>query len=161
MAQAIPATPHTRDLRAELHARIQNAPDEHAEAVLAAYEVLQGLHDRGVLELLRGALGSSDKVLEIAVDAARGPQSIRSLRNLLIVVNLLGEIDPALLGSLTSSVSQTLKTTAEPSAPPGLWGLLTSVLFNRDIRRALGKSVALLESVGRSLAPDARERPQR
>jgi hypothetical protein len=26
--------------------------------------VLQGLHNRGVLELLRGALGSSDKVLQ-------------------------------------------------------------------------------------------------
>jgi hypothetical protein len=28
----------------------ENAPLEHAEALLAAYEVLQGLHDRGVFE---------------------------------------------------------------------------------------------------------------
>jgi hypothetical protein len=36
------------DARAKLQARLQNAPLEHAEALLAAYEVLQGLHDRGV-----------------------------------------------------------------------------------------------------------------
>jgi uncharacterized protein YjgD (DUF1641 family) len=159
MAQAIPAAPRTRDLRAELHARIQNAPDEHAEAVLAAYEVLQGLHDRGVLELLRGALGSSDKILEIAVDAAREPQSIRSLRNLLVAAKLLGEVDPVLLGSLTNSVSQALKTTAAPSTPPGLWSLTASFLFNRDIRRALGFFRTLLEGVGRNLAPVTPERP--
>ena len=34
----------------ELNARLQQAPAEHAEALLSAYEVLQGLHDHGVLE---------------------------------------------------------------------------------------------------------------
>jgi hypothetical protein len=34
--------------------------------VLAAYEVLQGLHDRGVLELMRGTLGGSEKIPLIA-----------------------------------------------------------------------------------------------
>jgi hypothetical protein len=77
MARPIPLTLPVRDPRAELQLRLQNAPAEHAEAILAACEVLQGLHECGVLELARGALQSSDKVLEIAVDAAQSPQSIR------------------------------------------------------------------------------------
>src|SRR5438045_3681216 len=77
MARPIPLTLPVRDPRAELQSRLENAPVEHAEAVLAAFEVLQGLHDCGALDLARGALGSSDKVLEIAVDAAQSPQSIR------------------------------------------------------------------------------------
>src|ERR1700747_1617635 len=41
MAQPIPLEVPPRNPRAELHARLLNAPEEHAEAVLAAYEVLQ------------------------------------------------------------------------------------------------------------------------
>ena len=52
-----------RDPRVELRTRLENAPVEHAEALLAAYEVLQGLHDNGVLEILRGALGRATRFL--------------------------------------------------------------------------------------------------
>ena len=85
MASPISLDLSPRDAREALYSRLQNAPVEHAEAVLAAYEVLQGFHDRGVLELLRGALGSSDKVLEIVVEAIRTPESIRGIRNFLLL----------------------------------------------------------------------------
>src|SRR5437868_12777067 len=62
MAQPIPLELPARDPRAELQARLQNAPLDHAQALMAAYEVLQGLHDRGVFEMLRGALGSTNNV---------------------------------------------------------------------------------------------------
>ena len=70
MASPIPLELPRTDPRIALQARLQNAPAAHAEALLAAYEVLQGLHDRGVLDLMRSALGSGDEVLEIAVAAA-------------------------------------------------------------------------------------------
>src|SRR5580698_7148419 len=97
MAQPIPLELPARDPRAELQARLQNAPQEHAEALLSAYEVLQGLHDRGVFELLRGALGSSDKVIEIVVNAARTPEAIRGIRNIITLTNILGSIEPELV----------------------------------------------------------------
>ena len=81
MAQPIPLELPPRDPRAELQVRLQNAPLEHAEALLAAYQVLQGMHDRGVFDLMRGALGSSDHPLETFVQAAKSPESIRSIRN--------------------------------------------------------------------------------
>src|SRR5207245_9858928 len=85
-----------RDPREELSSRLNNAPLEHAEALLAGYEVLQGLHDCGVLELLRGLLGSGDKVLQIAIDVTRRPETVRAIRNMLVLVKTLGEIDPDL-----------------------------------------------------------------
>src|SRR3984893_10867415 len=54
MAQPIPLEIPPRNPRAELQSRLENAPEEHAEAVLAAYEVLEELHNRGVLEIMRG-----------------------------------------------------------------------------------------------------------
>ena len=37
--------------------RLRNAPAEHADALLSGYELLQTLHDRGVLSLLSGLVG--------------------------------------------------------------------------------------------------------
>src|ERR1700682_4911778 len=103
MALPIPLHLAPRDPREELNSRLQQAPLEHAEAVLAAYEVLQGLHDRGVLELMRGTLGGGDKILEQVVAVASGPESIRATRNLLLLVTMLGEIEPALPSDLTQA----------------------------------------------------------
>ena len=153
MARPIPLTLPVRDPRAELRHRLEAAPAEHAEAILAAYEVLQGLHDRGALDLLRGALGSSDKVLEIAVEAAQSPQSIRSLRNLLLLVNLLGAIEPEQLSRLTRTVPLALNAATQPTEPPGLWNLLSGFLWDRDIRRGLSAFKTLLQTFGRNLAP--------
>src|SRR5437660_10636958 len=104
MAQPIPLELPARDARVELQTRLQNAPVEHAQALLAAYEVLQGLHDRGALELMRGALGSSDKVIEIIVEASKTPESIRGIRNLIILTKILGSIEPELVEGFARSV---------------------------------------------------------
>src|SRR3981081_4794893 len=94
MAKPVPLQLPPRDSREELRSRLDRAPLEHADALLATYEVLQGLHDCGILELLRGLLGSGDKVLETAVDAARAPESVRAMRNLLVLYKALGATHP-------------------------------------------------------------------
>jgi hypothetical protein len=63
-------------------------------------EVLQGLHDRGILAALKGALGASDIVLESAVDVVNTPEGIRTMRNLLLLAKLVGNIEPELLGGI-------------------------------------------------------------
>ena len=148
-----------RDPRAELRSRLEAAPLEHAEALLAALEVLQGLHDRGALEIGRGLLGSSDRVLEIAVDLAKSPESIRGIRNLLLVANALGDIDPDHLAALTRPIPGAIRAMGSPQKkPPGLWKLGVGFLFDRDIRRALASGAALLRVIGRNLAGQDRPR---
>jgi uncharacterized protein YjgD (DUF1641 family) len=151
MAQTIPLELPARDARAELQTRLQNAPLEHAEALLAAYEVLQGLHDRGALELMRGALGSIDKVIEIIVDASKTPESIRGIRNILILTKILGSVEPELVESFARSVPEALAETkaCEPK-PPGFWGILKQ-FGNRDFRRGLVLINSMLVAFGRNL----------
>ena len=151
MAQPIPLHLAPRDLRNELNARVQQAPLDHAEAILAGYEVLQGLHDRGVLELMRGALGGGDKILEQVVAVASGPESIRATRNLLLLVTTLGEIEPALLSDLTRAIPKSLvQANAEESKPPGLFKLM-STFWNADFRRGLAAFNDLLVAFGKNL----------
>jgi len=151
MAQPIPLELPARDARAELQTRLQNAPLEHAEALLAAYEVLQGLHDRGALELMRGALGSGDKVIEIIVDASKTPESIRAIRNILILTKILGSIEPELVEGFARSVPEALaETKACDPKPPGFWGILKQ-FGNRDFRRGLVLINSMLVAFGRNL----------
>ena len=151
MARPISLHVAPRDPRDELNSRLQQAPMDHAEAVLAAYEVLQGLHDRGVLELMRGTLGGSEKILEQVVAIASGPESIRATRNLLLLVTTLGEIEPALLSDLTKAIPKALvQANAEESKPPGLFKLMAT-FWNKDFRRGLAACNDLLVVFGRNL----------
>src|SRR6266446_10085378 len=104
MSQPIRLEFPPRDARAELQSRLQDAPLQHAEALLSGYEVLQALHDRGVLDLLRGGLGSSDKVLSIVVDAAKTPEAIKATRNLLILSKVVFTLEPDLLENIAKAV---------------------------------------------------------
>ena len=152
MAQPIPLHLAPRDPRAELSSRLQQAPLDHAEAVLAGYEVLQGLHDHGVLELMRGTLGGSEKILEQFVAVASGPEAIRASRNLLLLVKALGEIEPALLGDLTRAVPKALvQANVEEAKPPGLFKLI-STFWNKDFRRGLAAFNDLLVAFGKNLS---------
>ncbi|HTV42477.1 MAG TPA: DUF1641 domain-containing protein [Candidatus Sulfotelmatobacter sp.] len=151
MAQPILLDVPVRDPRIELQTRLENAPLEHAEALLSAYEVLQGLHDRGVLDLMRGALGSSDKVLEIFVNAMNTPGSVRGIRNAIVLATILGEVEPELVESFARSLPEAIAVTkAHEAKPPGFWTILKQ-FGSRDFRRGLVLVNSLLEAFGRNL----------
>ncbi|HTL55619.1 MAG TPA: DUF1641 domain-containing protein [Candidatus Limnocylindrales bacterium] len=161
MAQPIPLQLPTRDPRAELQARLQNAPLDHAEALLSAYELIQSCHDRGVFELLRGAIGSSDKVLDIVVGALNTPESTRGIRNLIILAKTLGTIEPELVEGFARSLPEAIALTkASESKPPGFWGIVRK-FKNRNFRRGLVLVNSMLEAFGRNLRPEAATASQR
>jgi uncharacterized protein YjgD (DUF1641 family) len=85
-----------------------------------------------VLELMRGTLGGSEKILEQVVTVASGPESIRTTRNLLLLVTTLGEIEPALLSDITRAIPKALvQANVDESKPPGLFKLM-STFWNPD-----------------------------
>src|SRR6266446_3006140 len=122
MAQPIRLEFPPRNASAELQTRLQDAPLQHAEALLSGYDLLQRLHDRGVLDLLRGGLGSSDKVLSIVVDAAKTPEAINATRNLLILSKLVFAFEPDLLEDIARAVPNSLAQAREQK-PLSLWQL--------------------------------------
>jgi uncharacterized protein YjgD (DUF1641 family) len=150
MAEPILLNLPPRDPREALYRRLENAPQEHVEALLAAYDILQGLHDRGVLNLVKGALGSGDKVLQILVDAGNTPEVIRGIRNLMILARIFDGIEPELLEGLERAVREGLAEAKKPEAP-GFLRLLKKFL-SRDTRRVMATMASVLGSFGKSLA---------
>jgi uncharacterized protein YjgD (DUF1641 family) len=159
MAQPIPLDLPTRDPRQELQCRLQNAPAEHAEALLAGYEVLQALHDHGVLDLLRGALGAGNKIMEDAVVEADAPESIRAIRNTVIFIRTIGAMDPESLDAFFSAMPGALAE-AKTADPPGFWKILQK-FRGKDLRRGLAMVNAFLEGFGRNISCDRRCREEK
>jgi uncharacterized protein YjgD (DUF1641 family) len=141
MAQPILFDAPKRDVREELRRRLEQAPLDHAEAILAGLDVLQGLQDHGILEGLRGALGGSDRILEMAVDAANTPEAIRGIRSLIIMMKLLGSIDPDQLNSAIEG---------EEKEVPSLWAIGKQAT-TKDARRGMATAVGLLNVFGAAL----------
>jgi uncharacterized protein YjgD (DUF1641 family) len=151
MAQPIPFEPVKRDARDELSDRLDRAPLEHAEALLAAYEVLQRLHERGILDILKGALSAGDTLLETVVEVIKTPEAIRAVRNLLLLTQVMGSIEPELLAVVARAVPEGLANMyAKGAETPGLFSLLPK-FCSKDSRRAMGVAAELIESVGKGL----------
>jgi uncharacterized protein YjgD (DUF1641 family) len=151
MAQPIPLEIPPRNPRAELQSRLEHAPEEHAEAVLAAYEVLQQLYNRGVLEIMRGALMASDEILETVVDNVKTPEAIRAIRNLLFWRQILGSIEPEWFKGIFQAIPEGIaKATAERDQPVTLFGLLRR-FTSKDSLRGLAAAMDFLQAFGRHL----------
>ena len=161
MAQPIPLTIPPRDPRQELLDRLQQAPAEHAAAILDSYELLQQLHKHGVFTLIRGTLGATDKIVETAAAGANAPESIRAIRNAIILAKMLGSIDPEVLQGTCEAVSQTFGNAKSVAyEPPSLFGLFTS-FASRDLRRGMGLINSLLKNLAYQLQIRTAPGPQK
>jgi uncharacterized protein YjgD (DUF1641 family) len=149
MAKPIEIRPAATDAREELRCRLENAPVEHADALLSCYELVQQLHDTGVIDVLRGVLGAGDRVVEHAVSVVSQPETVRALRNLMVMGKILGSIDPELLHSVAASLPAE-REEKMPEKPPSLFAILKR-MNSEDSRRALAVTAAVLEGAGKGL----------
>jgi uncharacterized protein YjgD (DUF1641 family) len=151
MAQPISLEMPPRDARKELLARLEQAPAAHAEALLDSYELLQALHEAGLLEMLRGAVSAKDQMLESAVGAAQSREAVNALRNAIILGKMLGSINPELMQCYATAVGQTLGSDRKPVIePPGLLSLLAQFRL-KELRRSVALINRFLESLGHQL----------
>ena len=133
------------DARNDLIRRVEQAPVEHAEAILSAYELLQQLHEKGMLNLLTGVLSAGETVVDHVVDVISSKEMVNMLRMGLIFSNLLSSIDPDKLSSVIAQAGK---------EPPSLLAIGKQAT-SKEARRAIGIALVLLNVVGAAL-----EKPQ-
>jgi uncharacterized protein YjgD (DUF1641 family) len=162
MARPITLTAPVRDARKELTEQLQQAPAEHAEALLEVYELLQQLHDRQILALMRGALAAGDTLVESATRAADSPPAIAALCNLVILGKALGSIDPVVTRGLAAAVTETMGATQHDAEPPSLLSLLGH-FRRKEVRRGIAFVNNFLGALGRHVgaAPSEKTQEQR
>jgi uncharacterized protein YjgD (DUF1641 family) len=142
MAKAVDSWEFTpRNSRDDLIRRVEQAPAEHAEAVLAAYDLLQRLHEKGMIDLLSGLLSAGDTVVERLVDVVSSMEMVTALRIALIFSNLLRSVDTDKLHALVSNAGK---------EPPSLLALGKQAT-SKDARRGMAAAVGLLNVFGEAL----------
>jgi uncharacterized protein YjgD (DUF1641 family) len=151
MAHPITFKPQPVDPQRELQRRLEAAPQEHAEALLGAWDLLQAAHDQGLLDLAEGLIGGRDAIAGRLAAAAREPESIVALRNLMALGRLLGSVDPELLQRLARETS----VARVEEKPLSLWQMLRRVA-SQDGRRGLTAAVNLLTAFGRASRPPSK-----
>ena len=129
--------------------RIASGVDGHADALQSALELLQLLHDRGILDLLRGMAGAGDKLVDTVTAAVDTPESLRAIRNFILLTKFFGTVPPDVLSSLVRTVMEGAEREKEHKAP-GMLQLLRR-LTSEDSRHAMAVTLDLLESVGKAL----------
>ena len=134
------------DSRDDLLRRVKNAPAEHAEAILAAYEVLAKLHEKDVLSTLNGLLGAKDVVVDKTADLISSVEMVNVLRIALMVGNLMKSLSPDELHDVLNDAA---------SRPPSLFQIMKRMM-TKDARRALGAAGSVLNIFGAALGKQKR-----
>jgi putative oxidoreductase len=128
------------DSRGDLMRRLDQAPAEHAEALLECYSLVQRLHEKGLIDLANGVLSASDTVTERLVDVASSKQAVSGLRIALMFSNLLNEINTDRVHDLLTGDDK----------PPSLIKMVRTAT-SEDARRGMAAGVGLLEVFGKAL----------
>ncbi|HUV97165.1 MAG TPA: hypothetical protein VMV98_06815 [Acidobacteriaceae bacterium] len=155
MAQPIRTyTPH-RNEQEELRAEVENAPVQHAKAVLAAYELLQDAQDHGVLDTLRGAIGAGDVIVDKASQFANTPEGVRAMRNFLALSRVFANLNPEKVDAVANAITENQCRKVAPGCePPSLWKSLQR-MNSRNSRRTLATIAAVTDAFGKE--PDLPE----
>jgi len=147
MAQPIPltVTPGGPDPVERLDAALRT----HSDAIISWLELLQLLHDRGVLDLLRGLVGAGDQLAGMATAALDSPDSVRAIRNFILLTKFFASIPPDVLSSLVRTATEGAEREKSQNAP-GILELLRR-MNSENSRHAIAVTLDLLESVGKGL----------
>jgi uncharacterized protein YjgD (DUF1641 family) len=150
MAHPITFKPKPHDPRAELIERIEAAPAEHGQALLAAWDLLQTAHDKGMLDLAKGLIGGKDVIAGKLAEAANMPESVAAIRNAMAGARLLGSVDPDMLQRLAQAMEGAAQEHKQEKEPPSLWQLFRRGT-SKDARRGLSYLTHVLTALGRAM----------
>jgi uncharacterized protein YjgD (DUF1641 family) len=150
MANPISFTPKAVDPKFELQRRLAAAPNEHAEALLVAFDLLEEAHRQGVLDALQGAIGAKDTIVGIIAKYSAEPLSVNAIRNLMVLGKILGTLDPEPLSQLSKEMAAAIESHKREQEPPSLWELFKRAT-SPDARRGLSFMTLMLSALGRSM----------
>jgi uncharacterized protein YjgD (DUF1641 family) len=133
----------------ELQHRLAAAPNEHAEALLVAYDLLEEAHRQGILDALHGAVKAKDTIFSLLAQYGTEPVAMNALRNFIAVGEMVGSLDPEPISKLAREAYTAMETNRRESRPPSLWQLFKR-FTHPDARRGLSFVAALMAALGRA-----------
>jgi uncharacterized protein YjgD (DUF1641 family) len=149
MANPISFKPKAVDPKLELQRRLAAAPNDHAEALLVAFDVLEEAHRQGILDALHGVIGAKDTIVGLLAKYSAEEISVNAIRNLMALGKVLGTLDPEPLSQLSKEMVVAMQAHKAEEKPPSLWQLFRRV-NQPEARRGLSFLTLMLGAFGRA-----------
>ena len=158
MGKPLTFKPAPVDFKLDLQKRLETAPDEHAAALLAAYDILEVAYDKGLLDILHGMIASKDTIVSTVARLASQPEGVAGIRNLLTAARILCELNPDVLDHASKAMSSATEEHQREQTPPSLFQIAKRAT-SEDSRRGLSFVTLLLSGFGKSLKDGATKNP--
>jgi uncharacterized protein YjgD (DUF1641 family) len=148
MAHPLTFQPQPVDPKKELMNRVESAPRDHAEALLAAWDLLEEAHRKGMLDLAQGLIGGRDIIAGKLAEAANTTDGIHAIRNVIALGRIVAALDPDMLYRFSRALDRNPpRVQAAGDKPPSLLALFRQ-FRGEDTRRGLAYGLEVLGALG-------------
>lgn len=133
--------------------RLVNDISMHSDGLKQTMELLQELHESGIMEIVVSLLRAKEKVAKIAIDQMVRPPVTNIINNAMAAVGALSEMEPDTTEKLVKSLFNGIKKAEvglKSGEKVGVFDLL-KVLKDPDINRSLVFGLNLLKGMGEGL----------
>ena len=126
---------------------------QNKDSLLETLNLIQELHDSGIMDALGSLLKAKEKAAKIAVGQLTRQPVTNMINNAMAAGGILTELDPETTNKLAKSLTAGLKKAEQGLKADSKLGLfdLMKVLKDPDINRALGFGFNLLKGMGEGL----------
>ncbi|ULT59362.1 DUF1641 domain-containing protein [Neobacillus drentensis] len=126
---------------------------QNKDSLLETLNLIQELHDSGIMDALGSLLKAKEKATKIAVGQLTRQPVTNMINNAMAAGGILTELDPETTNKLAKSLTAGLKKAEQGLKADSKLGLfdLMKVLKDPDINRALGFGFNLLKGMGEGL----------
>jgi uncharacterized protein YjgD (DUF1641 family) len=126
---------------------------QNKESLLETLNLLQELHESGIIEALGSLLKSKEKAAKIAVGQLARKPVTNMINNAMAAGGILTELDPETTSKLAKGLTTGLQKAEQglkEDAKLGLFDLMKAIK-DPDINRALGFGFNLIKGIGQGL----------
>lgn len=134
---------------------IEDALLEHKDSILEALNMLGHLQNRGILTMASSLFAEGDKVLDIIIKAIDNPEATNMLKNMLLMVGVLGTLNVKQLEPFILKVNSGIARVAEGENDPDDDGKIGYFEFARSLKDPeVNRSVNLLLTFLKGMGQD-------
>ena len=126
---------------------------ESQEALERLLQVVQDLHESGILDILHGLLTSKEKIAGILLEQILKPSVLGTVKNAMTAIGTVSKIDPNQLSTLTEALVSGLQAGQERLELNKKTGVfeLAKALRDPGSNRALSLVLGVLQGLGQAL----------
>ncbi|OAH60342.1 hypothetical protein AWH49_16875 [Domibacillus aminovorans] len=121
---------------------------DNKEVIKELFSVINKMKDRNVLNMVNSLFGQGDRVLDIVVKAADKPETANTIKNLLLMLGMLGTLNVQQLEPVILKVNNGIARMAQADKEDAGYVSMIYSLSKPEVKRAISLLFTFLKGMG-------------